>query len=103
MEADGGQVPVKVLLVSYPFARVRGDTAGGAEHVLASLDRALSGAGHESYLVAPEESEVCGALLPVPLPKGLLDVRSRQRAYGRYASAVVRALERWKPDLVHLH
>ena len=41
-----------ILNVAFPFARVSPDPVGGAEQVLAQLDRALVAAGHRSIVVA---------------------------------------------------
>ncbi len=59
-----------ILNVAYPLAPVRPDTAGGAEQVLAMLDRALAAAGHRSVVVACEGSEVQGTLIETECPAG---------------------------------
>lgn len=96
-------MPLKVLSVGYPLAPVHAGVAGGAEHVLVMLDRALTRAGHRSFVVAPEGSSVTGELLTTPLPPGLIDASARPRVWTQYRAAVARAIEQWKPDLVHLH
>jgi hypothetical protein len=57
-----------VLSVAYPFATVGPDAVGGAELVLSALDRALVAAGHGSFVVALDGSDVAGILLPVLSP-----------------------------------
>lgn len=45
-----------VLSVAYPLAPVTADPVGGAEQVLARMDRALVDAGHRSIVIASEGS-----------------------------------------------
>ena len=56
-------MPLTVLNVAYPRAPVRPETAGGAEQVVAMLDRALVRAGHRSMVCACEGSQVEGTLI----------------------------------------
>jgi glycosyltransferase involved in cell wall biosynthesis len=94
---------MRVLNVGYPLAPVHAGVAGGAEHVLVMLDRALCRAGHHSFVVAPEGSSVAGELLTTPFPQGLIDASTKPRVWARYRTAIAQAIEQWKPDLVHLH
>jgi glycosyltransferase involved in cell wall biosynthesis len=94
---------VKVLNVAYPFAPVRQETAGGAEQVVAMLDRALCRAGHRSFVIACEGSQVLGELLATPQPPGSLDSESQLRIRQTVRAAIAQAIDRWSPDLVHLH
>ncbi|MDQ1473588.1 MAG: hypothetical protein QOJ99_5068 [Bryobacterales bacterium] len=94
---------MKILSVAYPFAPVRGDTAGGAEQVLFLLDQELSRSGHQSYVIACEGSEVCGELLATPFPESGSDFEVRRRTWANCRNAIAAGLERWKPDLIHLH
>jgi glycosyltransferase involved in cell wall biosynthesis len=94
---------MKVLNVAYPFAPIRQDTAGGSEHVLAMLDRALHGAGHQSLVIACDGSEVAGKLFSMPAANGNLDNETRYRIRHAYRAAVAQVVEEWKPDLIHLH
>ena len=96
-------MPLTVLSVAFPFAPVHAGTAGGAEQVLLALDRELCRAGHRSVVVAPEGSFVDGTLAAVPRPAGLIDDRVRERVWSAYRAAIGRAVERWQPDVVHLH
>ncbi len=88
-----------VLSVAYPLARVGPDAVGGAEQVLATLDRALVAAGHRSLVVACEGSAVAGELLPVPVTRGPIDAAARAAAH----AAVRHVLATTAADLVHLH
>ena len=92
-----------VLSVSYPFAPVTADPAGGAEQVLASLDRALTAAGHRSVVIAPEGSSVTGELHAVPAPDGPIEGELRECNHEAVRARIARVIERDRPDLVHLH
>jgi glycosyltransferase involved in cell wall biosynthesis len=90
---------LSVLSVAYPLAPVGPDSVGGAEQVLATLDRALVAAGHRSLVVACEGSVVAGELLAIPHARGVLDDAARHQAQ----AAVRRVLANADADLIHLH
>ncbi len=92
-----------VLSVSYPLARVSENTAGGAEHVLATLDEALVRRGHRSLVLAPEGSRCHGLLVPVQGPLHTLDENAKREARCRFKQAVDRTLARYCIDVVHMH
>ena len=92
-----------VLSVSYPLARVSADSTGGAEQVLATLDRALVAGGHRSIVVAPEGSCVAGDLVPIGGFGGVLDEDAKLAAQASNRAAIARVLKRENVDLVHLH
>jgi|SRR5579872_3191972 len=92
-----------VVSVAYPASPVSLGTSGGAEQILALLDRALVRAGHRSIVIAAEGSEVEGALIETPLPDGDFNEDALHRARERHRHAIERALVRWPVDLVHLH
>lgn len=92
-----------VLSVAYPLAPVSADAVGGAEQVLARLDRALVAAGHRSVVIAQEGSRVAGTLVPVPRPGGVIDDAAKAAAEARHREAIGEALARFPVDLVHLH
>lgn len=92
-----------VLNVAYPLAPVGPDSVGGAEQVLAALDRALVEAGHRSLVLACEGSRAAGTLIPVPAESGRLDEGVKRRAHLRHRSAIAAARRRWNVDVVHLH
>src|SRR5437588_11003773 len=91
-----------VLSVAYPFAAVSPDAVGGAEQVLAQLDRALVGSGHRSIVVACEGSRVTGTLVTVPCTPGLLDESAIGAARQRHRDAIAATLRRFPIDLVHM-
>lgn len=92
-----------ILSVGYPFAPVTADPAGGAEQILARLDRALMEAGHRSLVIAPEGSEVAGELHAVPGVAGEIGQAERLRAHAAIRERLVRLLASERIDLVHYH
>lgn len=91
-----------VLLAAYPLAPVSLDAAGGAEQVVAMLDRALVKAGHRSIVVACEGSRAAGTLLSFPVPDHF-DDDARRAAQDSCRRAIGTALRRWEVDMVHMH
>jgi glycosyltransferase involved in cell wall biosynthesis len=96
-------VRLTVLSVSYPLAPVTADPVGGAEQVLARLDRALVAAGHRSLVIAPAGSEVAGELLPLPPVPGRIGEAETRAAQGAVRARIAEAVARERPDLIHLH
>ena len=92
-----------VLNVAYPLAPVRAQTAGGAEQVVAMLDRALTSAGHRSVVVACEGSEVRGTLVSTERPAGTWDGFVSDKMRAAYKQAIANAVDRHRPDVIHLH
>lgn len=92
-----------ILSVAYPLAPVSTDAVGGAEQVLAMLDRALVAAGHRSIVIAQAGSRVAGTLVQIPVATGILDEAAKAAAQAANAAAIAAALARWPIDLVHLH
>jgi glycosyltransferase involved in cell wall biosynthesis len=92
-----------VVSVSYPFATVTPDPVGGAEQVLAQLDRALVEAGHRSIVIAPEGSRVRGELRPLPAASGTITEDVREQVHASVREALDRVIAADRPDLVHLH
>jgi glycosyltransferase involved in cell wall biosynthesis len=79
------------------------DPVGGAEQILARLDRALVDAGHRSTVIAVSGSSVAGRLLAVPAVEGVIDAAQRSRAYRAVRTAMGEILARDPIDLIHLH
>lgn len=92
-----------VLSVGYPFAPVTADPVGGAEQVLAALDRALVEAGHHSLVIAPNGSEVTGELIPVRAVEGEIDGLTRANTHAHVAAAIDGALRAERVDAIHFH
>ncbi len=95
--------PLTILSVAFPFAPVSADAVGGAEQVLAALDRALTRAGHRSIVLAREGSSVAGELVAIPAARGAIDDAARARAHEAVRAAMARVLAARLVDLVHLH
>lgn len=92
-----------VLNVAYVFAPVRSDTAGGAEQVLAALDRGLVAEGHRSLVVACAGSKTAGELLATePLPAQFTE-NFRRQAQRTHRERIEQALRQWPIDVVHCH
>jgi CelD/BcsL family acetyltransferase involved in cellulose biosynthesis/glycosyltransferase involved in cell wall biosynthesis len=96
-------MPLTVLSVGYPLAKVSDHTAGGAEQVLSILDRGLVRAGHRSMVLAPAGSRCRGLLISVPVPSGLLDDAAKQEARRKFRNCLNQALDRYSVDIVHMH
>ncbi|HYR19631.1 MAG TPA: glycosyltransferase family 4 protein [Myxococcales bacterium] len=92
-----------VLNVAYPLAPVGPDAVGGAEQVLAAIDRALVERGHRSLVVAQEGSRCAGTLLPLPACAGPIDELALARAHAATRRAIAAALASGTVDVVHLH
>ena len=92
-----------VLSIAYALAPVAPDTAGGAEQVLLELDRALVRTGHHSLVVAAAGSQIAGDLIATSqLPDQFSDAARRQ-VQRRQRRCIVKALQHWPIDLVHVH
>lgn len=94
---------LSVLSVGYPLAPAGLDTAGGAEQVLALLDRALVRAGHRSVVIAGEGSRTEGELIETRVPGRPLTAEVRTGAQRQHARVILQALARRSFDLIHLH
>lgn len=95
--------PLSILSVAYPFASVGMDPVGGAEHILARLDRALTDGGHRSTVIAAADSHVAGRLHPIAVAQGVIDATQRARACAAVRAAMSEILMREPIDLIHLH
>lgn len=92
-----------VLTVAFPFAHVGEDAVGGAEQVVAALDRALVAAGHRSVVIACAGSRVAGRLLALPALPARLGEAARAGMYRHVRAAIARALREERFDLLHFH
>jgi glycosyltransferase involved in cell wall biosynthesis len=96
-------MPLTVLSVSYSLAHVAPKTAGGAEHVLATLDEALVRSGHRSLVLAPAGSRCDGLLIPAQIPRGILDDDAKHEARRVFKQLLDRVLNEYTVDVVHMH
>jgi glycosyltransferase involved in cell wall biosynthesis len=94
---------LNILSIAYPFAPVCSNTAGGAEQILAMLDRDLTLAGHRSIVLAAAGSEVCGELVEGPRVNGSIDIDARVKVYHHYRSLIAEIIDRTPVDLIHIH
>jgi glycosyltransferase involved in cell wall biosynthesis len=92
-----------VLSVAFPFAPVSADAVGGAEQVLASLDAALTRAGHRSVVVASAGSAVTGELVAIPASRGTIDTAEQARVHAALREAMAGVLASRRIDLIHMH
>lgn len=100
----GSQMAGKCILnVAFPFAAVSEDAVGGAEQVLARIERGIVDAGGNSIVVATEDSRVHGALIPVPTIKGAITPEKQQWIWRECNEAIRRAVRDYNVDLIHFH
>ena len=92
-----------VLSVAYPFAPVSGDSVGGAEQILSSLDEYLVWKGHRSIVIAAAGSKTSGELVSIAAPDGVITDAQRVVAECEYRRAIDRVLDREEVDIVHFH
>lgn len=96
-------MPLTVLSVAYPLARVSPGTAGGAEQVLLTIDKELVRRGDRSLIVAAAGSRCSGLLIPVRIPAGELDENGKLQARHCFKDAIHRVLSSHPVDIVHMH
>jgi glycosyltransferase involved in cell wall biosynthesis len=74
------------------------DAVGGAEQVLAQIERAAVEHGHRSIVIAMEGSQVAGELVAIPRQDGLLDVEAAHAAVREALDHVLKAED---VDIMH--
>ncbi len=93
-----------ILSVAYALAPVGPDSVGGAEQILAALDRACVEAGHRSLVVACRGSRVAGEWIETGVdPAAAINEEARRSAVAATRAAVTSVLARERVDLVHAH
>lgn len=90
-----------ILNIAYPLAPVGPDAVGGAEQIVQQLDAALVRAGDRSIVVAREDSQVQGVLIPLPIFDPEHADRDAVRA--TVSRAIEYTLASFPVDLIHLH
>jgi len=70
---------------------------------LTLLDRELTRAGHNSFVIAVKGSQVTGTLIPSPKWKGELDDPARRWGQQAHGVLIEQTLGRLPIDLVHMH
>jgi glycosyltransferase involved in cell wall biosynthesis len=94
---------MRILSIAFALATVSDAAVGGAEQVLATLDRALTDAGHESVVVAAANSSVSGTLFGTPAGPAEINRDYYAFRYVEHKRQILRALESGSFDLVHMH
>lgn len=94
---------MKILNVAYPFAPVGPDAVGGAEQVLFQIVKALAQAGHDSFVLACENSTVPGTLRSIPCPRGTIQPDLRRPTYAEMRRQIQLVLTQFSIDLIHFH
>jgi len=94
---------LNILSVAYPFTPVGPDAVGGSEQILTLLDRELTRAGHNSFVIAVKGSKVTGTLIPSPKWKGELDDAARRWGQEAHHGLIDEALRKRLIDVVHMH
>lgn len=92
-----------ILNVAFPFAPVRPDAAGGAEHVVAQLDRLLVEAGHRSIVLACEGSVARGDLVAIPACPHPNEPSLREISWRAMRAEIERIRATASVDVVHMH
>lgn len=92
-----------VLSVAFPFAELRVDAVGGAEQILAVLERALVRRGFRSLVAAQRGAQVSGKLFDVDVPDGTFTEDVSRQVEHRMQQAIDAAIAFSKPDIIHLH
>jgi glycosyltransferase involved in cell wall biosynthesis len=92
-----------VLSVAFPFAPVSPRTAGGAEQILATLDRSLTASGYASLVIAPDGSQVSGLLLRTPKVPTEITPEVQRQVRTAVRDLLACAVHDYAVDVVHLH
>jgi glycosyltransferase involved in cell wall biosynthesis len=96
-------LPLTVLSVGYPLAKISRSTAGGAEQILLTLDKGLVASGDRSLVLAPRGSRCYGLLVPVSTPTVNFDEKTKREAQSKFQDSLDRVLERYQVEVVHMH
>lgn len=94
---------MRVLSVGFPLMPVGPDAGGGAEQILAIVERGLVQAGHHSVVVAAEGSDTAGELIATTAVPETITNDHRASAQRRHRRAIERALRGGDIDLIHFH
>src|SRR3954465_14699813 len=92
---------LNILYVGYPLLPVSDESCGGAEQVLAALEREMHARGHRTTLAAADGSRCSGELIPTGAPAETPDqLAARERAPWE---AIRSGLRSRSFDLIHDH
>ncbi len=94
---------LSILSVAYPLFPVSADSAGGAEQILYLLERGLVAAGHRSFVVAAQGSQVSGTLFPTRAAFAYITEEDRRLAQVEHGACIMQATAQQQIDLIHFH
>jgi glycosyltransferase involved in cell wall biosynthesis len=94
---------VNILSVAFPLLPVGPGSGGGAEQILYLLERRLVARGHRSFVIAAEESEISGELIPSPAVNGEITDAVRRRAQDIHRQLIGDVAAKQQIDLIHFH
>jgi glycosyltransferase involved in cell wall biosynthesis len=94
---------VRILNIAFALAYVGDDSVGGAEQVLAHVEKGQVAAGHQSLVVAANNSHVCGTLFGTPSQPAEIGPEYYQYRYFEHKKKIDEALASGPIDLVHMH
>ena len=98
-------MPLTVVSLAYPFVPIGRDTVGGTEQVVATLDDALTAAGHRALVIGAQGSTVAGTLIETPAitTRDHPDEAAWKKAYEIHEQTLQHVLKTETVDVVHLH
>jgi glycosyltransferase involved in cell wall biosynthesis len=94
---------MRILSIAFALATVGDGAVGGAEQILAHIDRALVAAGHESLVVAASNSQIHGQLFGTAPAPQLVTGDYYWFRYAEHRRKIEDALNSGPIDLVHMH
>ena len=102
---------LRILQISKPVLPIsRNMKYGGIERVVRDLDEAYLKEGHESFVVAPTNSEIKGILIPTNASgswvgdgRGIYSESQKEKALKYHAEIALKSIEKIKPDIIHDH
>lgn len=92
-----------ILHIAYPFAPVSSNTAGGAEQILYLIDKALTGKGHNSCMLAGSGSSPKGKLIEFEMPEGPFDDPKTAEVHANIRELIYGILKGGNFDIIHMH
>jgi glycosyltransferase involved in cell wall biosynthesis len=94
---------MRVLSIAFALATVGDGAVGGAEQILAHIDRALVAAGHDSVVVASSNSQVHGRLFGTAAAPEFITRDYYSFRYTEHSRKIQEALKSEPVDLIHMH
>jgi glycosyltransferase involved in cell wall biosynthesis len=94
---------IKIMSVAFPFAPVKDCTAGGAEQIVLTLDKAIVNAGLQSIVLAREDSEVYGHLIKLKFRSVKCTIEEKREYYEYIKTLIQHIADEYNIDIVHFH